>query len=71
MAQIDRATARALAEAGYMPLREYLAMFGDEVTTEAARKLRAADNDPTPTRSARPVYHDKRRPIHKRRRLAS
>lgn len=35
--QMDRQTAAALTEAGYMPLAEYIAMFGDEVTA-AARK---------------------------------
>ncbi|WP_152535702.1 hypothetical protein [Bradyrhizobium sp. Ai1a-2] len=32
---IDRVTARALVEAGYMPLSEYIAMFGDEIAAEA------------------------------------
>ena len=36
MPQIDRITARALTEAGYMPLSEYIEMFGDEVSAEAA-----------------------------------
>jgi hypothetical protein len=27
---LDRVMARALVEAGYMPLPEYIAMFGDE-----------------------------------------
>jgi hypothetical protein len=29
---IDRSTARALVDAGYMPLSEYVALFGDTVT---------------------------------------
>lgn len=29
---MDRQTASALVDAGYMPLREYVQMFGDEVT---------------------------------------
>jgi hypothetical protein len=31
MPDLDRDTARALAEAGYMPLSEYIRMFGDEL----------------------------------------
>ena len=31
MPQMDRAVARALTEAGYMPLSEYIEMFADEV----------------------------------------
>ena len=30
---IDRVTARALVEAGYMPLRHYVELFGDEVVS--------------------------------------
>lgn len=30
---IDRVTARALVEAGYMPLRDYIEMFGAEVSS--------------------------------------
>jgi hypothetical protein len=30
MAELDRATARALTEAGYMPLSEYITLFGDD-----------------------------------------
>jgi hypothetical protein len=37
MQALDRLTACALVEAGYMPLREYIAMFGDEVRNAAAR----------------------------------
>jgi hypothetical protein len=39
---LDRASARALAEAGYMPLEEYLHAFGDE---PSADELRAAAED--------------------------
>jgi hypothetical protein len=39
MPQIDRATARALTEAGYMPLREYILTFGDEVAAETTTEL--------------------------------
>jgi hypothetical protein len=35
---LDRASARALAEAGYMPLREYLRAFGKEPSAEELRK---------------------------------
>jgi hypothetical protein len=31
---LDRITARALVEAGYMPLPEYIAMFGDEIAAQ-------------------------------------
>ena len=34
--QLDRTSARALVDAGYMPLSEYIAMFADEPTSEAA-----------------------------------
>ncbi len=37
MPQMDRATARALTEAGYMPLAEYLRRFAGEV--EAVQPL--------------------------------
>jgi len=30
MAELDRTTARALVEAGYMPLAHYIEMFGDD-----------------------------------------
>jgi hypothetical protein len=37
--QMDRQMACALTEAGYMPLAEYIAMFGDDVAAEVvARK---------------------------------
>jgi hypothetical protein len=32
---LDRFTARALVDAGYMPLREYIRLFGEEVEAEA------------------------------------
>lgn len=35
-AELDRETARALAEAGYMPLAEYLDRFGEEIRTSTA-----------------------------------
>jgi hypothetical protein len=35
---MDRASARALAEAGYMPLEEYLRAFGNEPSAEDLRK---------------------------------
>jgi hypothetical protein len=31
MAELDRPTARALVEAGYMPLRRYIEQFGKEI----------------------------------------
>lgn len=31
-ATMDQDTARALVDAGYMPLRDYVAMFGNELT---------------------------------------
>jgi hypothetical protein len=34
MAALDRITARALVEAGYMPLAHYIELFGDEVRRE-------------------------------------
>lgn len=35
---LDRTSARALADAGYMPVSEYLQMFGDEPSAEDLRK---------------------------------
>lgn len=35
---LDRASARALADAGYMPLEEYLRAFGAEPSAEDLRK---------------------------------
>ena len=35
---LDRASARALAEAGYMPLEEYLQAFGNEPSAEDLRR---------------------------------
>jgi hypothetical protein len=35
---MDRVSARALADAGYMPLEEYLRAFGDEPSAEDIRK---------------------------------
>jgi hypothetical protein len=35
---LDRASARALADAGYMPLEEYLRAFGNEPSAEDLRK---------------------------------
>ena len=35
---LDRVSARALAEAGYMPVEEYLHMFGNEPSAEDLRK---------------------------------
>jgi hypothetical protein len=32
---LDRITARALVDAGYMPIGEYIRLFGDEVMAEA------------------------------------
>ena len=34
MADLDRTTAKALVEAGYMPLSAYIEMFGAEHSTE-------------------------------------
>jgi hypothetical protein len=39
MPQMDRAMARALTEAGYMPLGEYIRQFGGEAATLSARPL--------------------------------
>ncbi len=36
MAEIDRATARALVEAGYMSLKEYIERFGSAAAGEPA-----------------------------------
>ena len=35
---LDRVSARALAEAGYMPVEEYLRVFGNEPSAEDLRK---------------------------------
>ena len=35
---LDRASARALADAGYMPLEEYLRAFGSEPSAEDLRR---------------------------------
>lgn len=34
MAELDRPIARALVEAGYMPLRRYIELFGKEIEEE-------------------------------------
>jgi hypothetical protein len=47
MAGIDRATARALVEAGYMSLKEYIARFGSTAAGEPAH------GGPTHVESAR------------------
>jgi hypothetical protein len=39
MPQIDRVTARALTEAGYMPLSEYTRTFGDDMVAETTTEL--------------------------------
>ena len=50
MPELDRGTARALTEAGYMPLRDYIRMYGAVDAAEAA-----ADTTNRPaTVSARP-----------------
>ncbi|GAC1331157.1 MAG: hypothetical protein NVSMB26_09220 [Beijerinckiaceae bacterium] len=43
MAILDRASARALADAGYMPLEEYLQAFGNEPSAEDVRRVSEAD----------------------------
>lgn len=44
--QLDRETARALVEAGFMPLRRYTELFEDEVRKERAGKIRLVSNIP-------------------------
>lgn len=48
--QLDRATARALVEAGYMPLNRYVAMFASEAErqTEPVAVLDRAHQRPRP-----------------------
>ena len=48
--QIDRTAARALVDAGYMPLNKYIEMFADEPVADAKP---AASFDP----SSRSVVH--------------
>lgn len=47
---IDRVTARALVEAGYMPLRHYIEMFGDEVSSPSTAPDDADLHDHPPQR---------------------
>jgi len=55
---LDRATARALVEAGYMPLDEYVRLFGEEVLAEA--------NQQSPNNKAARGLHDlNQEPAHK------
>lgn len=42
---LDRETARALVEAGYMPLADYVALYGAEVAAD--RRLRLVDPEQT------------------------
>jgi hypothetical protein len=42
MVELDRTTARAMVEAGYMPLDDYIDRFGPEVEREAARRVQAS-----------------------------
>ena len=34
---LDRTAARALVDAGYMPLSKYIEMFGDDIAADAPR----------------------------------
>lgn len=43
MPELDRGTARALTEAGYMPLRDYIRMYGDVEAAEAAATANRPD----------------------------
>ncbi len=56
---LDRQTARALAEAGYLPLSDYIAMFGEEGHRQATLVPHGCDDphdavEPAPI-PARPV----------------
>jgi hypothetical protein len=42
MTDLDRATARALVEAGYMPLQEYIEHFELDVLRDAAQRTQTA-----------------------------
>jgi hypothetical protein len=59
MAQLDRATARALTEAGYMPLSEYIILFGDEPNTARVPKRGVAGRRRTrgPIKRGTPLSH--------------
>jgi hypothetical protein len=69
MLQIDRTTARALTESGYMPLSEYIQMFGAEIAAESATERRRVWS----RRTRKPTLprHSEHRPIYNKRRLAS
>lgn len=44
--QLDRETARALVEAGFMPLQRYAELFEEEVRKERAAKIRLVSDTP-------------------------
>jgi hypothetical protein len=45
MAQLDRTTARALVEAGYMPLSDYIAMFEPRMMLQEMASPSTAPDD--------------------------
>lgn len=71
MSQMDRVMACALTEAGYMPVSEYIQMFGDEIAAESAKKPGLAGNRRTHARAARPARYGKHPPTDNTRRMAS
>ncbi len=54
MAEIDRATARVLVEAGYMSLKEYIERFGSAAAGEPAR-VESPSTAPDACESPEPV----------------
>ncbi len=54
MAEIDRATARALVEAGYMSLNEYIERFGDAAAGEPDQ-VESPSTAPDACKSSEPV----------------
>lgn len=56
MAELDRTTARALVEAGYMPLAHYIDMFGDDGPGD--REGDGHDRQHVPSPATAPDTHD-------------
>jgi hypothetical protein len=53
MAELDRTTARALVEAGYMPLAHYIEMFGEDAPGD-----RKGESRHVPSPATAPEVHD-------------
>lgn len=57
MAELDRTTARALVEAGYMPLAHYIEMFGEDGPGNRKGDGRERKHVPSPA-TAPDNHHD-------------